>query len=53
MPTASCPVPNYLTASSIPSVVSETSDGKIRLDFVNGRPYSIDVLIKGRRRPGS
>lgn len=42
----------YLTASSIPSVVSETSDGKIRLDFVNGRPDSIDVLIKGRRRPG-
>ena len=25
---------------------------EIRLDFVNGRPDSIDVLIKGRRRPG-
>jgi hypothetical protein len=29
-----------------------TSDGKIRLDFVTGRPDSIDVVIKGRRRPG-
>ena len=43
----------YLTASSIPAVVSETGDGRIRLDFMNGRPDSIDVLIKGRRRPGS
>jgi hypothetical protein len=43
----------YLTASSIPAVVSEMADGRIRLDFVNGRPDSIDVLIKGRRRPGS
>ncbi len=43
----------YLTASSIPAVVSEMPDGRIRLDFVNGRPDSIDVLIKGRRRPGS
>jgi hypothetical protein len=41
----------YLTASSIPAVVSETQDGRIRLDFVNDRPDSLDVYIKGRKRP--
>ena len=41
----------YLTASSIPARVSETSDGRIRLDFVNPRPDEIAVLIKARRRP--
>jgi len=41
----------YLTASSIPAVVSETADKKIRLDFVNNRPDSLDVYIKGRKRP--
>ena len=41
----------YLTASSIPATVSETTDGRIRLDFVNSRPDEIDVLIKARRRP--
>jgi hypothetical protein len=42
----------YLTASSIPTVVSETPDKSIRLDFVNNRPDSLDVYIKGRKRPG-
>lgn len=41
----------YLTASSIPAVVSETQDRRIRLDFVNNRPDSLDVYIKGRKRP--
>jgi hypothetical protein len=41
----------YLTASSIPAVVSETPDQAIRLDFVNNRPDSLDVYIKGRKRP--
>ncbi len=41
----------FLTASSIPALVSETSDGRIRLDFVNPRPDEIAVLIKARRRP--
>jgi hypothetical protein len=41
----------YLTASSIPAVVSETADRRIRLDFVNNRPDSLDVYIKGRKRP--
>jgi hypothetical protein len=39
-----------LTASSIPALVSETADGRIRLDFVNPRPDEIAVLIKARRR---
>ena len=42
----------YLTASSIPAVVSETPDQLIRLDFVNHRPDSLDVYVKGRKRPG-
>lgn len=41
----------YLTASSIPTTVFELPDGRIRLDFVNPRPDSIDVLIKAKRRP--
>jgi hypothetical protein len=36
----------YLTASSIPAKVTEMEDGRIRLDFWNGRPDSVDVLIK-------
>jgi hypothetical protein len=39
-----------LTASSIPATVSETGDGRIRLDFVNPRPDEIAVLIKARPR---
>ena len=40
----------YLTASAIPAVVRQLPDGRIRLDYWNGRPDSIDVLIKARRR---
>ena len=40
----------YLTASSIPASVSQLPDGRIRLDFWNGRPDSVDVLIKAKRR---
>jgi hypothetical protein len=40
----------YLTASSIPATVSQMADGRIRLDFWNGRPDSVDVLIKAKRR---
>jgi hypothetical protein len=39
----------YLTASAIPATVTETADGRLRLDFTNGRPDAIDVLIKARR----
>ena len=40
----------YLTASSIPATVAQLPDGRIRLDFWNGRPDSVDVLIKAKRR---
>jgi hypothetical protein len=43
----------YLTASAIPATVSQTSDGRIRLDFVNPRPDEIAVLITGMRRRGA
>ena len=40
----------YLTASSIPAKVTQLQDGRIRLDFWNGRPDEVDVLIKAKRR---
>ena len=40
----------YLTASSIPAKVTQMEDGRIRLDFWNGRPDEVDVLIKAKRR---
>jgi hypothetical protein len=43
--------PGYsLTTCSIPATVSETPEGRIRLDFVNTRPDDIAVLLKARRR---
>jgi hypothetical protein len=39
----------YLTWLSIPAVVHETRDGLTRIEFVNGRPDAVDVLIKGKR----
>jgi hypothetical protein len=39
-----------LTNSSIPATVSETPDGRVRLDFINPRPDEIAVLITARRR---
>lgn len=43
----------YLTASAIPAAVTQLPDGRIRLDFWNGRPDSVDVLIKAKRRAGN
>jgi len=40
----------YVTASSIPAVVTLTEDGRVRLDYDNPRPDEIAVLLKGRRR---
>lgn len=40
----------YLTASSIPAKVTQLPDGRVRLDFWNGRPDEVDVLIKAKRR---
>ena len=44
------PAGYYLTNSSIPATVSETGDGRIRLDFENPRPDEIAVLITARKR---
>jgi hypothetical protein len=41
----------YLTNSAIPGTISETTDGRVRLDFINGRPGEIDVFLTARRRP--
>ena len=38
----------YLTASSIPAVVTMTEDGRVRLDYDNPRPDEIAVLLKGQ-----
>jgi hypothetical protein len=40
----------YLTASAMPATVTQLPDGRVRLDFWNGRPDSVDVLIKAKRR---
>ena len=37
-----------VTTSSIPATVSMTSDGRVRLAYVNPRPDSIDVFVKAR-----
>jgi hypothetical protein len=39
----------YLTWLSTPAVVRQTSDGLTRIDFMNGRPDALDVLLKGKR----
>ena len=41
----------YLTNSSIPATVSRTTDGRVRLDFINARNDNVDVLLTARRRP--
>jgi hypothetical protein len=40
----------YLTTSAIPATVTQLPDARIRLDFWNGRPDSVDVLVKAKRR---
>lgn len=40
----------YLTTSSIPAVISQEDDGRIRLSFWNPRPDSVDVFVKGSKR---
>ncbi len=40
----------HVTASSIPAVVALTEDGRTRLDYVNGRPDEVSVLLKAARR---
>jgi hypothetical protein len=38
----------YVTASAISATVQQLPDGKIRLDYWNGRPDSVDVLLKAK-----
>jgi hypothetical protein len=45
------PADFYLTACSVPAVVSLTDDGRVRLDLDNPRNDELAVLIKARRRP--
>jgi hypothetical protein len=40
-----------LTGSTIPAVVSQTADGRERLDFENPRPDEVDVAITARKVP--
>ena len=40
----------YLTASAVPATVSQTPDGRTRLDFVNPRNDEIGVLIRAARK---
>lgn len=39
-----------LTNSSITATVSELPDGRVRLDFINGRPDEVNVLITARKK---
>ena len=40
----------YPTTCSIPAVVTEEPDGRIRLSFWNPRPDNVDVFMKGSKR---
>jgi hypothetical protein len=40
----------YLTTSAFPAVVTETDDGRIRLDFWDDEPDGVDAFVKARRR---
>lgn len=40
----------YCSFSAIPATVSRLPDGRIRLDYWNGRPEPVAVLLKARRR---
>jgi len=40
----------YVTASSLPAVVTETDDGRIRVDYNNPRPDTLYVLLKAKPR---
>lgn len=40
----------FATACSAPAAVSTLADGRLRLDFRNGRPDDVRVMIRARRR---
>jgi hypothetical protein len=39
-----------LAVSSVPAVIDETDEGRLRLRFDNDGPEALEVLIRGRRR---
>lgn len=39
-----------VTSSSIPGKIDMTTDGEVRISFVNGRPDNIDVFVRAIRR---
>jgi len=43
----------YLTTSAFPAIVSETEDGRIRLDFWDDEPDGVDAFVKALQRRGS
>jgi hypothetical protein len=45
------PAGYFLTNCSVPAIVSETADGRVRLDFVNPRNDEVAVLLTARPRP--
>ncbi|MCL4845001.1 MAG: hypothetical protein KJ066_00570 [Acidobacteria bacterium] len=40
----------YVTAVSVPATVVREPDGRVRLDFHNARPDTLDVLVRANRR---
>jgi hypothetical protein len=40
----------FLTASSVPAVISKLEDGRIRLRYINDRPGNIDVFVRAQPR---
>ncbi len=40
----------FLTTSSMPAVISQEPDGRIRLSYWNPRPDNVDVFVRARRR---
>ena len=40
----------YLTTCAFPAIVSETDDGRIRLDFWDDEPDGVDAFVKALRR---
>jgi len=40
----------YLTTNSIPAIIGQSENGETRLYYMNDRPDTIDVFIKGRKR---
>lgn len=40
----------YVTTVSVPATIAREPDGRVRLEFHNARPDTLDVLVRARRR---